>query len=214
MSLLQKIRSYKNNLNNNQWFYSMVHSQLRRTLKDSIIVLEIGTAFGDSSTKSLYRNLKSSGKKYSLIGYEPMSTCYDKAMSIWSGVEDVHLEKKYFLTENAIAFFKKTIELENLGPTLKENILKNVDIDPSMLLKEFHYKPDFIFIDSIRYSHLAIVKSIVDLGLHKNAIIIMEDDIPGFGETAIIQKHFKLKNMNRHRCFPHQWPFVTYQITQ
>jgi len=214
MSLLQKIRYYKNNLNNNRWFYLMVRSQFRKALKDEITVLEIGTAFGDSSTKSLYRNLKSSGKKYFLIGYEPIDVCYDKAMSIWSEVEGVHLEKKYFLTESAIAFYKEAIALENLEPAVKGNILNSSDINAEMLVKEFLYKPDFIFIDSIRYSHLAIVKSIVDLGLHKNATIIMEDDIPDFGETSLIQKHFKLKNINRHRCYPHQWPFVTYQIAQ
>jgi hypothetical protein len=214
MNLLQKVRSYKNNLNNNRWFYLMVRSKLNKTLKDEITVLEIGTAFGDSSTKSLYRNLKNTGKKYFLIGYEPMDVCYDKAMSIWGKVQDVHLKKKYFLTENAIAFYKEAIALENLEPAIKENILKNIDINSEMLVKEFRYKPDIIFIDSIRYSHLAIVKSIVELDLHKNATIIMEDDIPGFGETAIIQKHFKLRNINRHRCYPHQWPFVTYQIIQ
>jgi hypothetical protein len=214
MNLLQKVRSYKNNLNNNRWFYLMVRSKLNKTLKDEITVLEIGTAFGDSSTKSLYRNLKNTGKKYFLIGYEPMDVCYDKAMSIWGKVQDVHLKKKYFLTENAIAFYKEAIALENLEPAIKENVLKNIDINSEMLVKEFRYKPDIIFIDSIRYSHLAIVKSIVELDLHKNATIIMEDDIPGFGETAIIQKHFKLRNINRHRCYPHQWPFVTYQIIQ
>jgi hypothetical protein len=214
MNLVQKIRSYKNNLNNNRWFYLMVRSELNKTLKDEITVVEIGTAFGDSSTRSLHRNLKNTGKKFSLIGYEPMDICYDKAMSIWGEVQDVHLEKKYFLTENAIAFYKDAIALENLEPPIRENVLKDIDINSEMLVKEFRHKPDFIFIDSIRYSHLAIVKSIVELDLHKNATIIMEDDIPGFGETAIIQKHFKLRNINRHRCYPHQWPFVTYQIIQ
>lgn len=214
MDLLKKIRSYKNNLNNNKWFYSMVRSEFRKTSKDKIIVLEVGTAFGDSSTKSLFKNLKSSGKNFFLLGYEPMDICYNKAVTIWSEIEDVEIVKKYFLTENAIKFFKDAIVMENLEPAIKDNVLKNFDINPEMLVKEFSYKPDFIFIDSIRYSHLAIVKSIVDLGLHKNAIIIMEDDITGFGETAIIQKHFKLQNINKHRCYPHQWPFVTYQIAQ
>jgi hypothetical protein len=214
MSLLQKIRSYKNNLNNNRWFYSMVRSQFQNTPNDKITVLEIGTAFGDSSTKSLFRNLKSSGKEYFLLGYEPMDSCYTKATSIWSGVEGVRIEKKYFLTQNAITFFKQAIALEDLEPAVKRDFLKSFEIESGMLVHEFHWKPDFIFIDSIRYSHLAIVRSIVDLGLHQNATVIMEDDIPGFGETAIIQKHFQLKNVNRHRCYPHQWPFVTYQITQ
>jgi len=192
----------------------MVRSQLKKTSKEEITMLEIGTAFGDSSTKSLFRNLKKSGKKYFLLCYEPIDFCYDKAMNIWKDVKDVLIVKKYFLTENAIAFYKEAIVLENLDTTLQKDILKSIDINSDMLVNKFHYKPDFIFIDSVRYSHLAIVKSIVDLGLHKNAIIIMEDDIPGFGEIAIIQKHFKVENISKHRCYPHQWPFITYQITQ
>lgn len=214
MGLLQKIRNYKNNLNNNRAFYSMVRSELSKTSKDKITVLEIGTAFGDSSTKSLFRNLKNSGKKYFLIGFEPMDICYDKAVTIWNEIPDVEIVKKYFLTENAIEFFKEAITTENLETELKENLLTNFDINSEMLVKEFGDRPDLIFIDSIRYSHLAIVKSIVDLGLHQNAIIVMEDDIPGFGETAIIQKYFKLENINKYRCYPHQWPFVTYRITK
>jgi predicted O-methyltransferase YrrM len=192
----------------------MVRSQFRKLLKNEITVLEIGTAFGDSSTKSLYRNLKSSGKKFRLIGYEPMDICYNKAKNNWNGVEEVRLEKKYFLTKNAIVFFREAIILEELEPDLKQDVLKNMELNSEMLIKDFFYKPDFIFIDSIRYSHLAIIKSIVDLGLHKNATIIMEDDIPGFGEIAIIQKHFRLENISKHRCYPHQWPFVTYKIVQ
>jgi len=214
MGLLQKIRNYKNNLNNNRAFYSMVRSELRKTSKDKVTVLEIGTAFGDSSTKSLFRNLKNSGKEFFLTGYEPMDVCYDKALTIWKDIQNVEIVKKYFLTENAITFFKKAITTESLEPELKENLLRNFDISSEMLVTEFSTKPDLIFIDSIRYSHLAIVKSIVDLGLHQNAIIVMEDDIPGFGETAILQKYFKPENINIHRCYPHQWPFVTYQITK
>jgi hypothetical protein len=42
----------------------------------------------------------------------------------------------------------------------------------------------------------------------------MEDDIPGYGELAIIESEFELRKLGRHKIQGHPWPFVEFRVAQ
>ncbi len=108
-----------------------------------------------------------------------------------------------------VELIKKEIEDEQ---TLQHNIKNYLNIPVERLVtRDLLPLPDIIFIDSIRYSHAGIVNTILDLKMN-NAVVVMEDDIPGYGELKIIEKYFSLSKLKKFRCYPHQWPYLLFKV--
>jgi hypothetical protein len=40
----------------------------------------------------------------------------------------------------------------------------------------------------------------------------MEDDIPGYGELAIVETEFELRDVVRHELEAHPWPVVEFSL--
>ena len=40
----------------------------------------------------------------------------------------------------------------------------------------------------------------------------MEDDIPGYGELAIVEGELDLRNVARHAIDKHPWPLVEFRV--
>jgi len=216
MKITDSIREYKNNLNNNFYFKQMLRKEIKYASNiEGFNVLEVGTADGDSSTQALYKVLKKTGNNFNIIGLEPNKNVFDKALSNTKTLSNVTVLNKYFLSQNSIEYFLTKIddilpiEIDKTG--IKKQYLA-ISYENKFFIEQ-NYIPNLIFIDSIRYSHLAIIKTLVDFKYH-SARLIMEDDIPNGGELKIITKYFKVNNVKNYRCFPHQWPFVAFNISK
>jgi len=108
-----------------------------------------------------------------------------------------------------VEVIKKEITDENL---LRHNIKQYLNIPAEQLItRKLFQAPEIIFIDSIRYSHAGIINTILDLNMN-DAIIIMEDDIPDYGELKIIEEYFSISNLKKFRCYPHQWPYISFKV--
>jgi hypothetical protein len=72
---------------------------------------------------------------------------------------------------------------------------------------------DLLFIDSVRYTHLAILRTALPW-LAKESVVVMEDDIPDYGELAFIESEFKLRKVRRHEISEHPWPLVEFKLAR
>jgi predicted O-methyltransferase YrrM len=70
---------------------------------------------------------------------------------------------------------------------------------------------DLLFVDSVRYTHLAILRAAAPW-LRPETVVVMEDDIPGYGELAIVESELELRDVARHEIGGHQWPLVEFRI--
>ena len=207
------VHKIKEEVNFNISFHFMIKKIIRTINKESINFFEIGTAYGDSSTKVIYKKLSNTGKKFCLTGFEPVDEIFKVAADNWKDFKNVKIMKNYFLSADSIKFMVDVIKKEMTDPLILQNNIKNylgIPIE-QLVTKDLLPKPAVIFIDSIRYSHAGIVNTILDLNMN-DAVIIMEDDIPGFGELKIIEKYFSLSNLKKFRCYPHQWPYISFTV--
>ena len=72
---------------------------------------------------------------------------------------------------------------------------------------------DLLFIDSVRYTHLAILRTALTW-LSTETVIVMEDDIPDYGELAFIESEFELRKVRRHEIAEHPWPLVEFKLAR
>jgi len=209
--LRNRISKYKNNLNYNFFFKRMIYKELK-TINDKIIMSEIGTGYGDSSTIAIYKQLRKLKNDFSLICFEPEKEIFKIAKNNTKLLINTVIFNKYFLSSNSVDFLLTNVNKYIHDDELLVRIKKMyIMINPDELIKIDNVEiPNIVFIDSIRYSHFAIIKTLTEF--NKDIKVIMEDDIPGFGELKIIQKHFSIRNIKYYRCFPHQWPFVAFNL--
>jgi predicted DNA-binding ArsR family transcriptional regulator len=207
------VHKLKEDVNFNISFHLMINKIIREINKDNINFFEIGTAYGDSSTRVIYKELNKAGKKFQLTGFEPIDEIHKTAVNRWKDFNNVKILKNYFLSTDSVKFLVEVIKKEITdGQTLKNNIYNYLTIPSEFLVERtLLSSPSIIFIDSIRYSHVGIVNTIMELELN-DAVIIMEDDIPNYGELRIIEKYFKLSNLKKFRCYPHQWPYISFML--
>jgi len=211
-NIRNRISLYKNNLNNNLLFKKMIYNELKKITSDKIKMFEIGTAYGDSSTIAIWKQLKKNQKGFSLFCFEPVEEIFEVAQRNIKHLTNTYVLQKYFLSTESVNFFLMRAS-KYIHDTKNLEGIKNVykGINPNELITIDNLEiPNIVFIDSIRYSHFAIVKTLNEF--NKNIRVIMEDDIPSFGELKIIQEEFNIKNVKYYRCFPHQWPFVAFNL--
>jgi predicted O-methyltransferase YrrM len=175
------------------------------------LVVEVGTGGGRGSTVALHRALAASGARFQLLGYEGNAELARLATDHWHDRPDVRVVNEYFMhradIDAAITHWVAEDDRDAYLPVFgelaqAENFLATAP--PGQI--------DLIFIDSVRYTHLAILRAAAPW-LGPESVVLMEDDIPGFGELAIVEQELELRGIARHELPGHQWPLVEFQVT-
>lgn len=176
------------------------------------IVVEVGTGGGRGSTAAINRALTASNCGCQLIGYEGNPELAAAAAEYWGGANDVRVVNEYFMHPEDIYDVVAPLVTENdrasylpefAAVATVENFL--VTIPPGPI--------DLLFIDSIRYTHLAILRA-ASPWLKPETVVLMEDDIPDYGELAIVENELELQNVTTHELAGHLWPLVEFRIAR
>jgi hypothetical protein len=174
------------------------------------VVVEVGSGGGGGSTVALHRALSAGGSRFRLVGYEGEADLATEAADRWSGVDEVDVVNEYFM------------QREDIDLTIKPRIAPG-DIDAYLPVFDAVARAenflatappgpiDLLFIDSVRYTHLAILHA-AQPWLGPKTVVLMEDDIPGYGELAIVESVFELGHVSRHELRRHPWPLVEFRI--
>jgi predicted O-methyltransferase YrrM len=174
--------------------------------------IEVGTGGGRGSTVAMHRALKACGCPFQLVGYEGDAELAADASRFWRNTEDVQVINEYFMrSEDLDLAVKPRIQPADRASYLPEFAAvaaKNnfLETSPQGLI-------DLLFIDSVRYTHVAIVRAAVPW-LQSETTIVMEDDIPDYGELAIVQSEFDLRDVIRHEIEGHPWPLVEFKLAR
>jgi predicted O-methyltransferase YrrM len=173
------------------------------------MVIEVGTASGRGSTVAIHRALTASNCRFQLVGYEGNSELASHASEYWRSVENVRVVNEYFMRRGDIDLaVKPHVKPNDRGSYIPEfdvvataeNFL--VTAPPSLI--------DLLFIDSFRYTHLAILRA-AKPWLRPDTVVVIEDDIPGYGEFTLIKSEFKLRQVTAHEIRG-MWPLVEFRI--
>lgn len=188
--------------------------------KENINIIEVGTGYGENSTVILYNYFKNKGKKFNLHSYEGLKKCFKKASEKWSKFENVKIFNEYFCNKEDI----QKLLIPNIPEYIVDykednkrliNKYSNLELDGNVIIN-INILPDIIFIDCSRFMHLPIINKFYDL-MEGNCdcYFIMEEDYyyeGNYGELNIIQKYFKLKNVEKIKNSKWQWPFIIFKI--
>jgi predicted O-methyltransferase YrrM len=197
----------------NQGLESLVASIVDRENWDGgreRIVVEVGTGGGRGSTVAIHRALAAQDCSFQLIGYEGDVELAALAARHWQEADDVRVVNEYFMHREDIELAVK----QRVAPGDREFYLPEFDSvakRENFLSTTPHGPIDLLFIDSVRYTHLAILCAATPW-LQPRTIVLMEDDIPGYGELAIVEREFELLDVARHEIAGHQWPLVEFRI--
>jgi len=174
------------------------------------VVVEVGTGGGRGSTVAIHRALSAHGCPFQLIGYEGDAGLAALASNHWSDAHNVRVINEYVMRREDLDLTVKP----RVAPEDRDSYLPEFDAVATKgnFLTTYPSGPiDLLFIDSVRYTHLAILRAAAPwLGL--KAFVVMEDDIPNYGELAIIETEFELRDVGRHEISGHQWPLVEFRL--
>lgn len=176
----------------------------------SRIVVEIGTGGGRGSTVAIHRALTASRHPFRLVGYEGSAELARHASRRWRDTENVGVVNEYFMRrEDVDAVVKPLVmpgdraaylpEFDAIAAT--DNFLATVPPGPI----------DLLFVDSVRYTHLAILRA-ASPWLRPDSVVLMEDDIPGYGELGLLRSDFELRDVVQHEIAGHPWPLVEFRL--
>lgn len=175
------------------------------------LVVEVGTGGGRGSTVALHRALVAAGHPFQLIGYEGDIELAAQASEHWSGEQNVHVVNEYFMHREDLELAVKP----RISPSDRETYMPVFDAAaqaPNFLATPPPAPIDLLFIDSVRYTHLAILRA-CRAWLEPETVVVMEDDIPEYGESAIVASEFDLREVTRHEIPEHPWPLVEFRIS-
>jgi predicted O-methyltransferase YrrM len=182
----------------------------RRDAERVRLVVEVGTGGGEGSTVAIHRALTASNCRFELLGYEGDADLAARAAQHWSDVQGVRVLNEYFMRrediDRAVKPHIAPADRESYVPEFeaiatKENFLATTPPAPI----------DLLLIDSVRYTHLGILRAATPW-LRPETVVVMEDDIPGYGELAIVETEFELRNVVRHELAAHPWPVVEFSL--
>jgi predicted O-methyltransferase YrrM len=174
------------------------------------IVVEVGTGGGRGSTVAIHQALRAHNCRFRLVGYEGNAELAMHASRYWEAAQDVRVVNEYFMRHEDIDLVVKL----RVAPDDRAVYLP--EFDAVAAAGNFLTTPppgpiDLLFIDSVRYTHLAILRA-AEPWLRPETIIVMEDDIPGYGEVAIVESELELRDVVRHELEGHMWPLVEFRI--
>lgn len=181
-------------------------------MEENLLVVEVGTGGGSGSTAAIHRALVKSERRFCLLGYEGDPELARLASGQWRDADDVQVVNEYFMApEDVERTIRPHVRMEDRAAYLPEfeklasqaNHLSTTPPGPIGLL----------FIDSVRYTHLAIVRAAMPW-LRPKTVVLMEDDIPGYGELAILESELTLCDIAKHEIGGHSWPLVQFRVVQ
>jgi hypothetical protein len=176
------------------------------------LVVEIGTGGGKGSTVALHRALVAAGHHFQLIGYEGDGELAAQASEYWRHAPNVHVVHEYFMRREDLELAVRP----RIAPSDRKTYLPVFDAAAqaqNFLSTEPPRSIDLLFIDSVRYTHLAILRACREW-LQAETVIVMEDDIPGYGELAIVESEFALRGVKKYEIRGHPWPLVEFRIAR
>jgi len=177
-------------------------------------ILEIGSADGTGTTKLIFDFCKENNIECTLESYEGISSLADKAKEFWKEEPSVTIHDRFFCNKEGI-YDKVLPNLFSEGTLTVEHYLKDYDsiCKVGKFVDTAPFTPNIVFIDSWRFCHAAIVQKCKDL-FSKDTLFIMEDDIPNYGETEILQKYFTLNNLKKYDgvLSDGTWNFITFTL--
>lgn len=176
----------------------------------ALLVVEVGTGGGKGSTVAIHRALTATGRPFRLVGYEGDAELASLATEHWNGTEEVQVVNEYFMQRDDI----ERVVKPRVAPADREAYLP--EFAAVATVENFLATPppgpiDLLFVDSVRYTHLAILRAAAPW-LRPGTVVVMEDDIPGYGELAIVESELDLQDVARHEIGGHQWPLVEFRI--
>jgi hypothetical protein len=175
------------------------------------LVVEVGTGGGRGSTVALHRALTASGLGFRLIGYEGDSELARLASDHWREAPGVRVVNEYFMhradidvaVTPRITASDRDAYLPVFDELAKaENFL--ITVPPAPI--------DLLFVDSVRYTHLAILRAAAPW-VGPESVVLMEDDIPGYGELAIIAGELQVRDVVKHELEGHHWPLIEFRVS-
>jgi hypothetical protein len=177
-----------------------------------LVVVEVGTGGGKGSTAAIHRALTATDRPFRLVGYEGDAELASLATEHWNGTEEVQVVNEYFMHRDDIDRVVKP----RVAPADRDAYLPEFDAvaaAENFLATSPPGPIDLLFVDSVRYTHLAILRA-AESWLRPDAVVVMEDDIPGYGELAIVESELELRDVARHEIGGHQWPLVEFRIAR
>jgi len=196
----------------NQDLESLVASIVERENWDSErerIVVEVGTGGGRGSTVAIHRALSAHGCPFRLIGYEGDAELATLASRHWRKAPEVRVVNEYFMRREDI----DAAVMPRIAPAERDSYLPEFDAvakKENFLATVPPGPVDLLFVDSVRYTHLAILRAAAQW-LRPETVVLMEDDIPEYGELGIVESEFELRDIVRHEIGGHQWPLVEFR---
>ena len=175
------------------------------------LVVEVGTGGGEGSTVAIQRALTASNCRFELIGYEGDADLAARAAQHWADVDGVHVVNEYFMRREDIDRAVKP----HVAPADRESYIPEFEAiatKGNFLATTPPAPIDLLLIDSVRYTHLGILQA-ARPWLRPDTVVVMEDDIPDYGEVAIVESEFELRDVTRHEIDEHPWPLVEFRIT-
>lgn len=174
------------------------------------IVIEVGTAGGHGSTVAIHRALSATRTRFRLLGYEGDAGLAERAARHWRRADNVRVVNEYFMhAEDIDRAIRPHVRAEDRAAYLP--VFDELAARTNFLSAPPPGPIDLLFIDSVRYTHLAILRAAASW-LAPDSVVLMEDDIPGYGELAIIESEIELRDVVRHEIRGHPWPLVQFRI--
>jgi predicted O-methyltransferase YrrM len=175
------------------------------------LVVEVGTGGGRGSTAAIHRALTARNHRFQLVGYEGDGELAQRAATYWEDVPEVRVVNEYFMHPGDIDQAVKPL----VAPKERDSYFPWFEArrDGKFLETPPPGPIDLLFIDSVRYTHLAILRTALPW-LAKESVVVMEDDIPDYGELAFIESEFKLRKVRRHEISEHPWPLVEFKLAR
>jgi SAM-dependent methyltransferase/predicted O-methyltransferase YrrM len=191
---------------------ALVRSIAERETQDhdrELVVVEVGSGGGRGSTVAIERALTACGRPFQLIGYEGNAELARLASEHWHDAPHVRIVNEYFMQRGDIAAAVKP----RVAESDRDAYLP--EFDAIATAENFLSTPppgpiDLLFVDSVRYTHLAILRAATPW-LRPGTVVLMEDDIPEYGELGIVESELEVRDVAKHESGG-QWPFVEFRV--
>jgi hypothetical protein len=175
-------------------------------------MVEVGTGAGKGSTMSVYSALKRGAQEFLLYSYEGDRVLAGLAKNVWRESVNVKIINEFFMQKTDIG----PLILPFLSP---DDRVRYEKVFASYMRRKNYLRTippapvDLLFIDSVRYTHLPIIRQATRF-LHPGSLVLIEEDIPDRGERGIIERFYELSNVREFQVSGSMWPFCAFHIAK